>query len=64
MTKMQELPTCNIRIPKQTHEMIRLKCKKEGWLMGAYVDKILNKAISKDGMKETIIKVSDACDKG
>jgi len=63
MPKIQELPTCNIRIPKQIHEIIRLKCKTEGWLMGAYVAKILNNAISNDRIKEAVPKHSVTCDK-
>jgi len=64
MPKIKELPTCNIRIPKQTHEIIRLKCKKEGWLMGAYVNKIINNAISSDRIKEAVANGSGDCDKG
>jgi hypothetical protein len=52
MTKTHRQLTRNIRIPQPTHEEIKRKCKKEGRLMGAYVDMILNKAISDEKLEE------------
>ena len=48
MTTSINSHTCNIRIPKQTHEQIKNKCKREGRLMGAYVNTILCKTIIED----------------
>jgi hypothetical protein len=42
----------NIRILKHTHGIIKLKCKKEGRLMGAYVDMILNRSIADEKLEE------------
>ncbi len=44
--------TSSIRILKQTHEKIKSICKQEGRLMGAYVDLILNKAMSDEKINE------------
>ena len=51
-TKKHSKLTRNIRIPQPTHEKIKSKCKKEGRLMGAYVDMILNRAISDEKIEE------------
>jgi hypothetical protein len=48
MAKTTKQPTRNIRIPMKIHQRIKLKCKEEGRIMGAYVSKILSKAISRD----------------
>jgi hypothetical protein len=37
----QQTQTRNIRIPEKLHERIKKFCKREGWLMGTYVAKIL-----------------------
>ena len=52
MTNRNDKPTCNIRIPEQTHKAIKLKCKIEGRIIGAYVDMILKRAISEDKNKK------------
>ena len=52
MTTLVNKPTCNIRIPKQTHEQIKNICKREGRLIGAFVNIILNKAISEEKARE------------
>ena len=52
MTKTDMQLTRNIRIPRQTHEKIKSKCNSEGRLMGAYVDMILNRAISDEKLEE------------
>ena len=52
MVKENNTQKSNIRILKHTHEIIKLKCKKEGRLMGAYVDMILNRAISDEKLEE------------
>lgn len=51
MTKQNKF-TCNIRIPKQTHEQLKQKCEKEGRIIGAYVDMVLKEAISKENTTE------------
>jgi hypothetical protein len=45
MSTTQNKNTSNIRIKKQTHEQLKILCKREGWLIGGYVDKILKTAI-------------------
>ena len=52
MKKTHRQLTRNIRIPQPTHEEIKQKCKKEGRLMGAYVDMILNRAMSDEKIEE------------
>jgi hypothetical protein len=46
MSNNQNELTKNIRIPTETHEAIKQKCKDEGRLMGAYVDGVLKNAIT------------------
>jgi len=45
MPKPQNVETINVRIRKQTHEKLKLKCHEKGWLLGVYIDKILAEAI-------------------
>lgn len=45
MPKPQKVETINVRIRKQTHEKLKLKCDEKGWLLGVYIDKILSEAI-------------------
>lgn len=46
MASVNENQTQNIRIPKKIHEQIKSKCNQEGLLIGPYVARILNVALS------------------
>jgi hypothetical protein len=46
MKNKSELGTQSIRIPTQTHTLVKQKCNKEGRIMGAYVNQVLLGAIT------------------
>ena len=48
MVDSQSGATCNVRVPAETHKKIKEKCRVEGRLMGAYVDRVLRKALMGD----------------
>jgi hypothetical protein len=54
MKTAQSTNTLNIRIPQEIHEQIKMRCRRDGLLMGSYVAKILSAAISAEEEKETL----------
>ncbi len=46
MKTNQQRFTRNIRVPSHIHEQLKHKCKMEGLLMGAFVEKLIIKAIA------------------
>ena len=53
MTTLQNKRTCNVRIPAETHEQIKVKCESEGRIIGAFVDRILRDSLRRSS-DETI----------
>ncbi len=45
MTTNRNKLTSNIRISKQTHELLKQKCKEEGRIMSVYVDMVLKESM-------------------
>jgi len=52
MKNTSEPGTQSIRIPTQTHTLVKQKCNKEGRIMGAYVNQVLLGAITKHSKKQ------------